>query len=164
MNAIENRLRRVLEALLAGLFLVILLLVVIQVALRYLFNESIAGANEFLVILFVYTTAIGGALAAGRDEHISLTFAVDQLSPNRQRLQARLSLLAVAFINGVMVYHSIHWIGVTGSYLMPSTGLPRIVAQFSIPLGCGLATLYCGFRAFTLSVPEASNKEVSSPS
>ena len=64
----------------------------------------------------------------------------------------------VAAINAIMVWFSFHWISITGDYLMPSTGLPRIVAQLSIPLGCGLATLYCLTKVFTLK----NDKEVAS--
>ncbi len=148
---------KVLEGLLACCFLTIFVLVVLQVFLRYVLNTSITGANEIIVILFVYTTAIGGALAAGRGEHIALTFATEALPKKIQQTLARICLLLVASINGVMVWYSLHWIGVTGGYLMPSTGLPRIVAQISIPIGCGLATLYCVVKALSPSETKGSS-------
>ena len=38
------------------------------------------------------------------------------------------------------------FVAITGAYLMPSTGLPRMAAQVSVPLGCTLAIVYCGLR------------------
>ncbi|MFT4640470.1 MAG: C4-dicarboxylate transporter DctQ subunit [Verrucomicrobiales bacterium] len=151
MKRAERILANLLEGLLAAAFLVIFALVVIQVVLRYVFNSSIPGANEVIIILFVYTTAIGGAIAAGRSEHIALTFAIDKLSPPASKAMDVLGLALVALINAVMVWHSLHWIGITGDYLMPSTGLPRMIAQASIPIGCGLATVYCAVKAIILS-------------
>ncbi len=151
MKMLEKRLAALLEALLACGFLAIFILVVIQVVLRYVFNDSITGANEVIIILFVYTTAIGGAIAAGRREHIALTFAIDALSKEKRKIIDVIALSLVALINGVMAYFSLHWIGITGDYLMPSTGLPRSIAQLSIPIGCGLATLYCVVKACELA-------------
>ena len=149
MKRVEKMLGNVLEGLLASAFLAIFVLVVIQVVLRYLFNSSITGANEFIVILFVYTTSIGGAIAAGRGEHIALTFAVERLWPNLQRWVRCLQFLLVAFLNVVMVWFSMGWIETTGDYLMPSTGLARRVVQLAVPLGCGLAAVYCLVKAFS---------------
>ena len=142
MKRVEQLLTVVMEAVIVCAFVVILLLVVIQVL-----NSAIPGANEVVIILFVYTTALGGALAAGRREHIALTFATDLLPENLRKVMARVSLLLVAWINAVMVWFSMHWIGITGDYLMPSTGLTRSVTQVSIPLGCGWAAVYCMVKA-----------------
>ncbi len=147
MKRVERLLADILEGVVACAFLTIFALVVIQVFLRYVLNTSIIGANEVIIILFVYTTSIGGALAAGRREHIALTFAIEMLPEPLRKLMARVSFLLVAFINGVMAWFSLHWIGITGDYLMPSTGLTRSVAQNSIPLGCCLAALYCLVKA-----------------
>ena len=149
MKRVEQILTVVTEVVMVCAFVVILLLVVIQVFLRYVLNSAIPGANEVVIILFVYTTALGGALAAGRREHIALTFATDLLPENLRKVMARVNLLLVAWINAVMVWFSMHWIGITGDYLMPSTGLTRSVTQISIPLGCGWAAVYCMVKAIT---------------
>jgi len=151
MRTTEKILTNLLEGLIAVCFFTILVVVILQVFLRYVLNTSIVGANETIVILFVYTTAIGGALAAGRGEHISLTFATDAFSKKTQKTITRICLLLVAFINGAMVWFSFHWIGITGGYLMPSTGLSRWVAQISVPIGCTFAMVYCLLKAFSSS-------------
>ena len=45
-----------------------------------------------------------------------------------------------------MVWYSVEWIRTTGGFLMPSTELPRVVAQLSVPIGSGLAVVYCLLR------------------
>ena len=62
----ERVLTRVLEAIASLCLLAILVLIVVLVTLRYVCNAGIVGANEFATILFVYTTAIGSAVAIGR--------------------------------------------------------------------------------------------------
>ena len=117
--------------------------------MRYVFNSSITGANEVITILFVYTTAIGAAVTVGRGEHISISFAVDRLPPRMRRYSDSLALILIAMLNGTMVIYSLGWIEITGDYLMPTTGLPRMFAQACVPLGCGLAVFYCIAKLIT---------------
>lgn len=128
-----------------GLFL-IAAIVVIQVILSSCFGTSITGANEMMSKLFVYVTAVGAAVAVGRNEHIEITFAVESLPPVAQRWLNGTALIAVVVINAVVIAYSFHWIGVTGDYLIPPTPLPRVVAQLAIPIGSGLAILFCVLR------------------
>ncbi len=142
----ESRLTRALELVLAGCLLAITTVVVTLVVMRYLFNTRITGANELTTLLFVYATSIGAALAIGKQEHIAISFAVDALPVRIQRSIDRLSLILIAFFHAVVLSESLGWIHVTGDYLMPATGLPREVAQRSVPIGCGLAILFCLLR------------------
>ena len=148
MKRLETILTRVLEGVMMASFLAIFVLVVTLVVLRYVFNSSITGANEIITVLFVYTTAIGGAVAVGKREHIAITAVAEKLPTALRKVADATGLLLIALINGVMLWYSVGWIDTTGGFLMPSTGLPRIVAQFAIPFGCGLAVLYCGLRLF----------------
>ena len=63
----------------------------------------------------------------------------------------------MAILNAVMLGYSIGWIRITGAYLMPSTGLPRAAVQLSIPLGCGLAIVYCLLR---MLAPETDEEQM----
>ena len=142
----EKLLTRLLEGIASLCLLAILVLIVILVTLRYVFNEGIVGANEFATILFVYTTAIGSAVAIGRREHISVDYLVEKLRPRSRRWADVGALVLVAVINGVLLWQSFQWISVTGSYIMPATLLPRVVVQVSVPIGCSLAIFYCFVR------------------
>lgn len=143
MQRLMTGLLRVLEALLAILLLAISLLVVTQVVLRYAFNSSITGANETITILFIYMTAIGAAVAVGKQEHIAITAGLETLPYGLQGLANRAKILAVAMINGALICFSWNWIRVTGRYLMPTTELPRAAVQLAVPIGCGFAVLFC---------------------
>ena len=151
-----------LEVWMSGLVLMIWLLVVILVALRYLFNSSIPGANEWIVILFVYATSLGAALGIGRGGHLAIGFAVEKTSV---RVQSRIHLLRkvlMGCLHLAIILLSVHWISTTGHFLMPSTGLPRWVAQASIPLGglLGLVLSLCSLQqAWTSSTPVAASEK-----
>ena len=146
MRQFESRLNRLLQWTLALLMATIVSIVVALVVLRYLFNSSIPGANELATFLFVYMTALGAAVVVGQQEHIAIPLFVELLPSRGQRFVNGVSVVCVAVLNSAMIACSLGWISVTGGYLMPSTGLPRIVAQLSVPLGCGLALVYCVLR------------------
>jgi TRAP-type C4-dicarboxylate transport system permease small subunit len=66
LRAIETKLSNLLEQFLTLLLFLIFATVVLLVVLRYVFNTTIIGGNEGALVAFVYTTAIGGALAVAR--------------------------------------------------------------------------------------------------
>ena len=134
---------KVLEWAITLCFFVILALTIILVVLRYGFNESIIGGNELMEYLFIYTTAIGAAVALARREHIKITWFIDKLSPLYRRIVDILDFILIALINGVMIYYSIAWIHKVGSNESPVMRIPEWTFQISIPVGCGLVTFYC---------------------
>ncbi len=143
LSAIEKTLSKTLERFLTLLLFVIFATVVLLVILRYVFNTTIIGGNEGALVAFVYTTAIGGALAVAKHEHIAIHYFVD-LMPKRVQHHLRIfQLVLVAAINLAIVWYSVVWIGRTGGFLMPALQLPQFVAQLSVPIGCGLAAVYC---------------------
>jgi TRAP-type C4-dicarboxylate transport system permease small subunit len=149
MSKLSALLIGALELLMAIGLLVIGAIVVVQVILSSGFNSSITGANEVITILFVYLTAIGAAVAVGKHEHIAITVAVERMSKRRQRITEVGGLVAVAILNAIVVAYSVHWIHVTGYYLMPTTQLPRIIAQLSVPIGSTLAVIFCIARIWS---------------
>ncbi len=130
------------EGLLILCFAFILALVLILVILRYGFNTTLIGGNEFVVILFIYSSALGAAVVLGKEEHIAITWFVDRLPPRFRRGANILKYLLVGFINGVMLVYSLGWISTTGNYVSAALGIPQYFAQIAVPLGCGLAVLY----------------------
>ena len=146
MSRFEQSLTYTLEFLLAMALTAIAAIVVAQALLSFLFDVSIVGGNEIITKLFVYTTAIGAAVEVGRREHIAILIVVEALPQPAQLWVGKLALLAVAAFNVVVTVASFRWIAKTGDYLMPTTQLPQAAAQLAIPIGCGLAVLYCLLR------------------
>ncbi|MDP6893540.1 MAG: TRAP transporter small permease [Verrucomicrobiota bacterium] len=143
MKRLHANLTYFLEGLICISFLSLFVMVILLVGLRYIFNSSISGANEIITILFIYTTSIGSAIAVGQRSHISINILEDKLSQGSAKYLAKLQLALVGLINFIIAWFSLTWISQTGDNLMPTLGAARSVVQISIPLGCGLAALYC---------------------
>jgi TRAP-type C4-dicarboxylate transport system permease small subunit len=140
-------LARALEVFIALCFFVILALTIILVVLRYGFNASIMGGNELIEYLFIYTTAVGAAVALAKREHIKITWFIDKLRPAARRIVDAVALLLVGFINAVMIFYSVPWIRAVGGFESPVLRLPNRTIQLIVPIGCGLVILYCAFHA-----------------
>ena len=143
ITAAFETLSKFLEAAITIFFFVILTLTIVLVVLRYGFNETIIGGNEMMEYLFIYTTAVGAAVALGRREHIKITWFIDKLSRRPRRIVDVIGFLSIAFINAVMIFYSIPWIRTVGDFESPVLRLPNRTIQLIVPIGCGLVILYC---------------------
>ena len=143
MERFTGILIRILEGVITFFFSVIFSLTVLLVVLRYVFNTAIIGGNEAMEYLFIYTTAIGAAVALGRRNHIKITYFIDKLHARVRRFVDVSDLILIGFINGVMIWYGIPWIQSVGSFKSPVLRIPNMIVQASIPIGCGLVILCC---------------------
>ena len=139
---LSNVLERLLRVLLFAMFAMVALLVV----LRYVFGTTIIGGNEATVVAFIFTTAIGASIAIGRGEHIAIDYFVGKLPVRVQQNISQVRLALLLLVNAVIFFFAVIWIQRTGGFLMPTLGLPQLVAQISIPIGSGLSMVYCVMR------------------
>ena len=159
ITAAFEMLSKFLEVAITIFFFVILMLTIVLVILRYGFNEAIIGGNEVMEYLFIYTTAIGAAVALGRREHIKIIWFVDKLSHRSRRLVDIVGFLSIAFINVVMISYSVPWIRTVGSFESPVLRLPNRTIQLIIPIGCGLVILYCLYHILATIVDGSGASE-----
>ena len=131
------------DVVVASFFAAILLITILQVCLRYGFNSAILGGVEAMEGLFIYTTAIGAAVAVRRRSHINISFLMSLLPVFWQRAADVLAHGLVAFLNAGMIYYSMTWISKVGSNESPVLRVPEWTMQISIPIGCGLVIFYC---------------------
>ncbi len=153
LDRFEQLLTRTLQGIIVLCFMGIFVLIITLVILRYGFNTTIIGGNEFVVILFIYTSALGAAVIVGKREHIAITWFIDKLPATPRKVVDIINFLSIAFINAVMIFFSIHWINTTGGYLTAVLRIPQLCAQIIVPVGCGLAVLYCLYQILLILRP-----------
>ena len=129
--------------MLVGFLFLVFAITFVLVFLRYVFNQSITGANEIVTILFIYTTAIGSARSIGENQHIGIDVFVNLLPKNFYKTIRILQVFLMFVLHLILFIYCLEWVEKAGGYLMPATGLPRIVAIASIPLGCIFCILFC---------------------
>ncbi|MBI9104944.1 MAG: TRAP transporter small permease [Spirochaetales bacterium] len=144
---IENWMNKILETIITIVFFTIVITILL-VVLRYIFNTGITGGNELMEYLFVYTTAIGSAIAIGKNEHIRIGYFVERCAPAVQLITDLFGTACIALIHIVFMNLSYSWIAKVGHSESPVLRIPMRMVQISVPICCILSILYCIFHAY----------------
>jgi TRAP-type C4-dicarboxylate transport system permease small subunit len=159
--ATERVLTRIVEAVLAVLFMAIFVMVFYQVVLRYLFSSSIFGTAELFTMFFAYASALGSAVMVRHREHIKISVFVDRLPRVWQKRILILDYVLIAAFSFFIVKESIPWLMSIRTFRSSVTGISRAVESITIPIAFGLIILYCFVNSLSILLdPEETKKEL----
>jgi TRAP-type C4-dicarboxylate transport system permease small subunit len=85
MGSFARGVSRLIEFFITFLFFAITVMVILLVILRYFFKTTIIGGQEFVTFCFIYTTAVGAALALVKGEQIAIRVFLEGL-PTRAKV------------------------------------------------------------------------------
>ena len=158
MISFSKGLARSIELFITFLFFVMTVLVILLVILRYFFKTTIIGGQEFVTFCFIYTTALGAAVALVKGEQIAVRVFLDCLPAGARRWIERLNFFLIAILNALVILFSIPWIRGVGYFESPVLRIPQGVVLISLPVGCGLVSLFAILRMFVnpYKLPEGS--------
>lgn len=142
LAAIDKKLARLLESIMVVLFGVFLVIVVTKVLMRP-FNLAIFGVDEQVKIAFLTTSAIGGAVAISRREHIAISFFIDQLPRVLKMAFYVAGLALIGVMNAALVYLSFGWIAGPGKNLWQPFCMPQSYVFVIVPIACSIAVFFC---------------------
>ena len=153
MSIISKQLLHNFDLVLSGFFLCITVLVVIvNVALRYLFHGGIFWAEEVATTSFIWSVFVGSAAAYRHKMHIGIDL-VSKFGPATWR-----SFIAVVIdvmmlvINGYIVYLSIYFINANRLKRTPVLDIPALYVNLALTVGFTLMVIYAlGFLYRDLS-------------
>lgn len=142
----ENALGTLVEvpaALAVGAEVLILLLAVIA---RFVFNHPIAWADELASILFLWLANFGAAVALRRGTHMRMTALVGSWSARHQAWAETLAIAApclflVMLVGPMAEYAKEEWVVQT-----PALGWPNTVRAAAMPVGAALMVAICLVR------------------
>lgn len=127
----------------------IVLLVFINVAMRYVLNTGLTWSEEVSVNLFVWVIFLGAILAALEGLHIKVDLLTNQLSPKLKKVFLVVANALVIFAMGVLVQGGLQVVEVTKRNVSAATGIPFSWISVSLVLFavCVIAiTLYQTYR------------------
>lgn len=123
------------------------LLVAINVFFRFVLNSSIYWGDEVALILVVWLTFLGAAVATREEEHYEFRYLINKLEGRSLKIYVYLRnsiniivILLLGFYSG-RVAIEIH------SWIMPATEISRTLVYGACPLGC-LFMLYYTLAQF----------------
>jgi len=131
------------DLILSGLFLCITVLVVIvNVTLRYAFQGGIFWAEEISTSSFIWSVFIGAAAAYRYKMHIGIDF-VTRFGPRAWKAFITVIIDALmCTINGYIVYLSVLFIQANKLKRTPVLDIPAIYVNLALTVGFSLITAY----------------------
>lgn len=149
------------------LFLCVVL-VNVNVLMRYIFNAPIQWCEEVVTSLFVWTVFIGSAYAYRKHAHLGVDIVVNLFKGRtRDIIQKVVSVIELAVlvmltvISAQYVYHLI--IGRNGQVKILLTELlrwPKWITGIAVPIGFGLSTIYSVYFILTDRFHVLKKKEI----
>ncbi|PIC80004.1 C4-dicarboxylate ABC transporter permease [Sporosarcina sp. P18a] len=136
--------------------LFIVVLVFLQVLARYVFNISVGWSAELARYLLIWITWISMSYTIRKNDHIKITFLVDRLPVNVQKIVQVIVILLwsvfafVMAIVGTQVVQTIKLMGQKTSTL----DLPMWVVYLIIPIGGVLMLIRLVQRLYFIFKPE----------
>jgi C4-dicarboxylate transporter DctQ subunit len=131
---------KLLSALVLGAAVI---LVGLQVFLRYIFNSPLAWVEEVGRYLFIWSVFLGTAAALAEDRHIRITALIDRLGPKAEFcsrvLGNILGLISFSYVTyfGYKIAYSNR---ATDFYTVPA--LPRVIFYLAVPVCFTIMIVY----------------------
>lgn len=143
MSKIYKQLLPNLDLIFSGLFLcVTVLVVIVNVALRYLFHGGLFWAEEVATTSFIWSVFIGSAAAYRYKMHIGIDF-ISQLGPAKFRAAVAVIInFLMLIINGYIVYLSTLFISANKLKRTPVLDIPALYVNSALTVGFSLMAVY----------------------
>jgi TRAP-type C4-dicarboxylate transport system permease small subunit len=140
-SGFERVLRSTLTAISVLMLAAYFLAVLLQVFYRYVLNDSIFWAEEFVRASMIWGVMVASALVAASRNHIRVELLEDWLPPAGRRVVIFLAnALSLGFCL-ILLYAGIELVNRTWFQLSPMLEIPKWWVYVAIPVGAGLEAL-----------------------
>ncbi len=131
------------DLFLSGFFLcVTVLVVIVNVVMRYLFHGGFFWAEEVATTSFIWSVFVGSAAAYRYKMHIGIDF-ITRLGPASFRKLIKIVIdCLMLVINGYIVYLSILFIQANSLKRTPVLDIPAFYVNLALGVGFALMTIY----------------------
>ncbi|MBP2026603.1 TRAP-type C4-dicarboxylate transport system permease small subunit [Acetoanaerobium pronyense] len=143
MKSFLNIILKNAEEIISSFFISItVILVIMNVILRYVFNTGLYWSEEVATTCFVWSVFIGSAACYKRGMHIGIDILVQFAPPMMQKIITLLVHIMLIGLNGYISYLS--YIFIRLSYIKPTAvlGISSAYVSAALLVGFGLMTLY----------------------
>lgn len=116
--------------------------IILQVALRYLFNMGLSWPEELTTFLMAWMTFLGSAIAVKQMEHISINMFVERLSQRGQLLVRLITKITMLLFVILLVYLGYNLAVNSVNYFSNALRLSLFWPRLSILVGGSIMVLH----------------------
>ncbi|MBD8037603.1 TRAP transporter small permease [Solibacillus sp. A46] len=161
MTKLSNIVTKVEEVIMGVLMAILTVIMVTAVFFRYVLSDPLPWATEVSIYLFIWFSFIGGSWGLKYGTQAAVTFLLDALSENKQRiLKIVQDVIMLAFLIIIFVY-SVKWLMLPSTMLQKSTslGMPMWLPYSAVPIGILFATIHIVARLIRLFKNEEKSQQ-----
>lgn len=140
----------------AGTLTVCVIIVNLNVLLRYFFKAPLQWGDEIVTSLFVWTVFIGSAYAYRKHAHLGVDIVVNHIHGKPKiivqdvmSILELLVLIMLTVISAQYVYNLLFVRGVYKPYVTDMLRIPKFYTGIAVPIGFGLSTIYSVYFLLT---------------
>ena len=155
LNIIEKAERAVLALSMAAM----VVLMLYQVILRYVFSASNSWSEELVRYLFILDVMLAASIAVRRNSHLQIDVLINCFSPKLKRIFTIAATLAGIVFLALLFWYSLDLCMTATSNVSPGLGIPMSIPYACVPLGAVLMIL-TSIEVILKTVEELRQEEV----
>ena len=138
---------------------VMVLVMIYQVILRYVFSNSNAWSEELTRYLFIFNVMMASAIAVRRNSHLQIDILINCFSPKLKRIfTIGATLVGLVFL-GMLFIYCLDLCGQAAGNISPGVGISMSIPYAAMPIGIVLMIL-TSIEVVLKNIDELRNKEV----
>lgn len=141
------------EIVLVGMLSIMVILVFLQVVMRYVFESSLTWSEEVSRFFFLWIIWLGAAYATKENTHISIDFITSRLPKN---VKEKVVILKYVIWMAFAIF--LAYISWKLTFLIFERG--QLSAALRIPMGFGYASIPCGITLMIIRLLQNFHKNI----
>jgi TRAP-type C4-dicarboxylate transport system permease small subunit len=141
-GAVLDRMDQTARLTIIASMVVMIVVVSIQVVLRYVFNSSIDWADEIARLAFVWSIFLAIPLGIRQGAHVGIELFVAHLKPSLRAWLARVMSLLAGVLMAVLCYESVMVAAETWDELLPTLNMTSSTFFIPVIIGAGHSFLH----------------------
>lgn len=137
MDKLVQRLEKIISLLTSAAMAGIVVIVFMNVIMRYLFDSGLTWSDEVSVDLFVWFIFLGGILAELYGLHLKVDVFIDRMRPAWQRVCAIAADLLVVVAMLILFVGGVQQVEIASKNISSATGLPSSYIVVSMVIFAG---------------------------
>ena len=137
LNAVE----KVEKVILAASMAAMVVLMLYQVILRYVFSASNSWSEELVRYLFILDVMLAASIAVRRNSHLQIDVLINCFSPKLKSIFTIAATLAGIVFLALLFWYSLDLCMTATSNVSPGLGIPMSIPYACVPLGAVLMIL-----------------------
>ena len=133
---------RIERPVLGFLIMAVVVLLFVNVILRYAFNAPLAWADEIARFLFTWISFVGASAAVKKKGHVAIDNFITKLSPKRQAWVNLFTNACIIFAMGLLVFYSYFLMTMFSAASLSSVAIPQNFLYVSLPLSAAAMIIH----------------------